>query len=70
MEISAASGCDLFVGIARLGKGSHVELGAALHGEVPRIILVGIEGADSVFYDSAMVTRAVDIAELRDLLGL
>lgn len=29
-----ASRCDLFIGLARLGKGSHVELGAALTGVV------------------------------------
>jgi hypothetical protein len=29
-EIEAARSCDLFIGVARLGKGSHVELGAAL----------------------------------------
>lgn len=69
-ELLAASSCDLFIGIARLGKGSHVELGAALmHGHA-RIILVGVNGADSVFYDMHRVERAVDVVELFDLLGV
>jgi len=69
-ELVAASTCDLFIGIARLGKGSHVELGAALmHGHA-RIILVGVNGADSVFYDMRRVERAVDIAELFSLIGV
>lgn len=54
-EIAAASTCDLFVGIARLGKGSHVELGAALVGRVSRVILVGVDPTDSVFYEPGLV---------------
>lgn len=58
-ELFAASRCDLFIGLARLGKGSHVELGAALTGTKKRIILVGVDRSDLVFYDNAKV-KVVD----------
>lgn len=54
-ELVAARYCDLFVGIARLGKGSHVELGAALVGTPKRIVLIGVDRADLVFYDNEKV---------------
>lgn len=69
LELQAAGQCDLFIGLARLGKGSHVELGAALIMRVPRIILVGIDRSDSVFYDVRRVEHAVDMVVLLDLLG-
>lgn len=68
-ELLGAGRCDLFIGIARLGKGSHVELGAALAIGVARVILVGVDRADSVFYDAARVEHARDMAALRTLLG-
>lgn len=73
-ELSAAGSCDLFVGIARLGKGSHVELGAAesaviLTGRPKRIILVGLERLDSVFYDAHGIEHVANLTELRQLLA-
>lgn len=67
-ELSAVAGCDLFVGIARLGKGSYVELAVALTGLCARVILVGVERSDSVFYE-APVEHVDDIAGLMLLLG-
>lgn len=67
-ELEAANMCDLFIGIARMGKGSHVELGAAFAMWRKRIILVGVDPADSVFYDAARVERVADLAECRRLL--
>lgn len=69
-ELVAASTCDLFVGIARLGKGSHVELGAALLAGNARIILVGVSRADSVFYDAGRVEHSHDLAALFVRLGI
>jgi len=64
-ELDAASNCDLFIGIARLGKGSHVELGAALAGRPKAIFLVGVDPKDLVFYEG----DGVDImASLDDLM--
>jgi len=54
-ELVAASKCDLFIGVARLGKGSHVELGAALAGQTKRIILAGVDREDSLFYARGVV---------------
>lgn len=68
-ELAAASKCDLFIGIARLGKGSHVELGAALARDVARVVLVGVDRADSVFYDFARVEHAADANALLKMLG-
>lgn len=68
-ELLAAGRCDLFIGIARLGKGSHVELGAALAIGVARVILVGVDRADSVFYDAARVEHASDLAAALALLA-
>lgn len=70
LELRAAGQCDLFIGIARLGKGSHVELGAALTGYVERIILVGCDPADSVFYDAGGVEHVTGIPGLMALLNL
>lgn len=69
-ELDAASHCDLFVGISRMGKGSHVELGAALISCIPRVILVGVDAADSVFYRMRRVERVQDIESLFSLLGV
>ncbi len=64
-ELEGASTCDLFIGIARLGRGSHVELGAALVGlRAHRIILVGADRADSVFYDASGVEHAATVADV------
>jgi hypothetical protein len=49
-ELIAAGTCMLFIGITRLGRGSHVELGAALRGPARRIVLIGVKPEDSVFY--------------------
>lgn len=70
-EMDAAGSCDLFVGIARMGKGTHVELGAALAARHPgkRVILVGVDRADSVFYEAGGVEHVGDVAELLDLLS-
>lgn len=73
-ELAAAALCNLFIGIARLGKGSHVELGAALAlgwtlGRT-RIILVGVDRADSVFYDAKQVEHVNDLSALLVLLGV
>lgn len=73
-ELAAAGTCDLFVGIARLGKGTHVEIGAALfardRGHPKRIILVGVDRADSVFYDDAKVEHSIDVPGLLAALRL
>jgi hypothetical protein len=69
-ELVAAGTCDLFVGIGRLGQGSHVELGAALYSSRPRIILVGVNRAESVFYDAGRVEHVADLAELFTRLSL
>jgi hypothetical protein len=70
-ELIAASGCDLFLGIARLGRGSHVELGAALgSGIVRRIMLVGVKPEDSVFYCAEGVERAEYLENALRHLGL
>lgn len=63
-ELSAASSCDLFIGVARLGKGSHVELGAALVGRPKRVILVGVDTSDSVFYADGVVEVVASVTEL------
>lgn len=71
LEIAAAASADLFIGIARLGKGSHVELGAALaRPDSGQIILVGADPADSVFYGARGITRVADLAGLYASLGL
>ena len=70
LEISAASRCDLFIGIARLGRGSHVELGMALAGPTKRIILVGVDPSDSVFYVADGVEHVKSVEELEALLSL
>lgn len=74
LELAGASLCDLFIGIARLGKGAHVELGAALAlGRTlgrTRIILVGTDRADSVFYEASKVEHVKDLDALLVLLGL
>lgn len=62
-ELEAASSCDLFIGINRLGKGSHVEFGAALVGRARRFILIGIVPADLVFYEDARIEHASTVAE-------
>lgn len=67
-ELDAASFCDLFVGIARMGKGSHVELGARLAAGSGRTVLVGVEPIDSVFYGAAHVEHVADLSELKSLL--
>jgi len=69
-ELAAASRCDVFVGISRMGKGSHVELGAALMGGCPKsVILVGVDPADSVFYDPVLVTVVPTIADALVRIG-
>jgi hypothetical protein len=68
-ELDAAGSCGLFVGIGRLGKGSHVELGAALRGPA-RIILVGIDPSDSVFYTADRVEYAENLRAAVDLIRL
>lgn len=71
-ELEAASSCDLFVGVARLGKGTHVELGAALApGSAPkRIILVGVDPEDSVFYGARGVEVVATVPDVfRAVLG-
>ena len=74
-EVEGARSCDVFIGVSRLGKGSHVELGCALAGEAQLIILVGVDPADSVFYapghDDAKPTIVVTTADevLRVLFG-
>jgi hypothetical protein len=71
-ELTAAGTCDLFVGIARMGKGTHAELGAALfashHTNAKRVILVGVDRSDSVFYDAAGVEHAADVPALIAML--
>lgn len=69
-EIEAARGCDLFVGISRLGKGSHVELGAALSGSSKRIIIVGVNPADLVFYEASGVVLVDFLCDLENMLQL
>jgi hypothetical protein len=66
-ELEGASTCDLFIGIARLGRGSHVELGAALVGPAHKIILVGVDRGDSVFYDAAGVEHMATVADVMRL---
>lgn len=68
-ELDAARTCDLFIGIARMGKGTHVELGAALTGPFKRVILVGVDCADLVFYEAAGVEHAADVDGLRAMLA-
>ena len=68
MEIDAASKCNIFIGAARMGKGSHVELGLALGGDARRIILVGVDPADSVFYTPC--DRSVVVDRIDAVLGL
>lgn len=63
-ELVAAWTCDLFIGIARLGKGSHVELGAALAGKARRVILVGVDRNDSVFYADGVVEVVATIDDV------
>lgn len=63
-EIEAASSCDLFVGVSRLGRGSHVELGAALAKRSKRVLLVGVDPADSVFYEAGEVEVVASIADV------
>lgn len=63
-ELEAAGSCSLFVGVARLGKGSHVELGAALTGDPKEIFLVGVERSDSVFYDHPSVVVVATVGDL------
>jgi hypothetical protein len=67
-ELAAARSCDIFVGVARLGKGSHVELGAALVGLPKEIYLVGVERADSVFYDHHAVSVVSSVGDLFKVL--
>lgn len=70
-ELKAASTCDLFIGITRMGKGSHVELGAALTSRErspKRVILVGVDRADLVFYDADDIEYAQDVVELIAML--
>lgn len=62
-ELLAASQCDLFIGVARLGKGSHVELGAALTGSPKKIVLIGVTPSDLVFYDAEGVMH-ISMTEL------
>lgn len=69
VEIEAARTCDLFVGIARLGKGSHVEFGMALTGRARRLILVGVDVADSVFYGHARVEHVATVTGASLLIG-
>jgi len=78
-ELAAAAACSLFVGIHRMGKGAHVELGAALLGSslrlpmgapAGRVILVGVDCTDLVFYETRRVEHVADIAGLFSLLGL
>lgn len=69
-EMTAAGSCDLFIGVDRMGKGAHVELGVALAvGVEQRIILVGVAPSDSVFYGAYRVEHVADLAALRTLLG-
>ena len=66
-ELRGVRLCDVFIGIARMGKGSNVELGAALIlGR--RIILVGMDPRDSVFYDADGVTHVASIDDVVRLL--
>jgi hypothetical protein len=69
-ELVAANTCDLFIGIARLGRGAHVELGAALLTGNARIVLVGVNRADSVFYDADRVEHVTDMFALFSRLGV
>lgn len=71
LEISAAAGAHWFIGCARLGKGTHVEMGTAFGyalamGVKPKILLVGVwDGtgkSDSVFYEHADVRHVPDVA--------
>jgi hypothetical protein len=60
----------VFVGLSRLGKGAHVELGLALGGRASRIVLIGVEPMDSVFYTPGVVEVVPDVvAALQLLLG-
>lgn len=68
-EIEAASTCDVFVGIARMGKGSHVEFGMALGGgHAQRFILVGVNVVDLVFYEYAYVEHAATVADVERMI--
>ena len=76
-EIRAAAAADLFVGVARLGRGAHIELGAALGaaltlGRDPLIILVGVRDPTDVslpvFYEYPEVWRAKDVDDAQRLL--
>lgn len=68
VELKAAGECDLFIGVSRMGKGTHVELGAALTGTGKRIILVGADVNDSCFYEGAEVEHVPNIGTLFHLL--
>jgi hypothetical protein len=68
-ELAAAASCDLFIGIARLGKGAHAELGAALSSGRKRVILVGVNPRDSVFYDAACIEHAATLEDVLCMIG-
>jgi hypothetical protein len=70
-EVRAAAEADLFVGVARMGKGAHIEMGVALgaahvQGRTPRLLLVGVwDGAgesDSIFYEHEAAVHVEDVA--------
>ncbi len=76
-ELDAASGADMFIGIARMGKGTHVELGAYLgasymRGVSPNVLLVGVwdgQGkSESVFYEHVDVKHVSDLDKAIEFL--
>lgn len=72
-ELDAVAECSLFIGIARMGKGAHVELGVALYAALhdaraKRVILVGADRTDSVFYEALGVEHVCDLPALFSLL--
>lgn len=68
VELRAASMTDLFVGLDRLGRGCHVELGAALAGDPKTIVLVGVDVAASVFYQDRRVKVVGTVEEAIELV--
>ncbi len=68
-EIVGVANCDLFVGIGRMGRGTHVELGVALlsassFNALKMVVLVGVDKADSVFYEFSMVVHCSTVDEV------
>lgn len=72
VEVRAAAGCGLFVGLHRMGRGAHVELGAAIHAclsIVPkRVVLVGCDPADSALYCHPVVEHVASVPDVIQLL--